>query len=134
LIEFHARNAENPALEEILSAILAASWKLPYGDGYARQIGVAVDNVVLFNLMSLAANDQASDEVRAIASLELHQLKGWISANYPPGTESANSAHFFYAAQQIEQFEKDPKHITVPPPPPPPDGSPIGAPFAADED
>src|SRR5271155_5061782 len=95
LVEFHARNAENPALEEILNAILAASWKLPYGDGYDRQIGIVVDNVVLFDLMSLAANDQASDEVRAIARLELHQLKEWMSVSYLSGTAHPGVAHFF---------------------------------------
>jgi hypothetical protein len=35
-------------------------------------------------------------------------------------------AHFFFAAQQLEQFEKDPKRITVPGPQAPPDGPPIG--------
>jgi hypothetical protein len=134
LVEFHARNSENPTLQELLDAILAATWKSVAGEGYAQQIAMVVDNVALYNLMSLAANDQASDEVRAIASLELHELKDWLSATPPSGTDFSRQAHFFYAAQQIAQFEKDPKHITVPPPPPPPDGSPIGAPFAADED
>ncbi len=130
-------------MKEIFDTILAATWKAPHGDGYPQQITIVVDNVVLFNLMSLAANDQASDEVRAIASLELHQLKDWLTSQQSAqqgaavsavGKDFPERAHFFYAAQQIEQFEKDPKHITVPPPPPPPDGSPIGAPFAADED
>src|SRR5271168_3526384 len=136
LIEFHARNSENPALEEIFNSILAATWRAPHGDGYPQQIAIVVDNIVLFDLMSLAANDQASDEVRAIASLELHQLKDWLTAQIAaaPGMNFPERAHLFYAAQQIEQFEKDPKHVTVPPPPPPPDGSPIGVPFAADED
>jgi hypothetical protein len=136
LVEFHARNSENPTLKEIFDAILAATWKAPHGDGYPQQITIVVDNVVLFDMMSLAANEQASDEVRAIASLELHQLKDWLTSqqNAQQGTDFPEHAHFFYAAQQIEQFEKDPKHITVPPPPPPPDGPPIGAPFAADED
>ncbi len=140
LVEFHARNAENPALQEILNGILAASWRAAHGDGHAQQIAMVVDNVVLFNLMSLAANDQASEEVRAIASLELHQLKDSLVLQLggPSPQKSViyatEQAHEFYAVQQIEQFEKDPKHITVPPPPPPPDGSPIGAPFAVDEE
>src|SRR6267143_960583 len=29
LVEFHARNAENPGLQEVLEAILAATWKTP---------------------------------------------------------------------------------------------------------
>jgi hypothetical protein len=39
----------------------------------------------------------------------------------------SDQAHIFFAAKQIEQFEKDPKLINVPPPAEPPDGPPIGA-------
>lgn len=136
LVEFHARNADNPTLKEVFDAVLEATWKAPHGDGYPQQIAIVVDNTALYDLMVLAANEQASDEVRAIASLELHQLKDWLSAQTAaaPSMNFQEHAHFFYAAQQVEQFEKDPKHVTVPPPPPPPDGSPIGASFAADED
>src|SRR5277367_2278717 len=136
LVEFHARNVENPTLKEIFSTILAATWKSAHGDGYAQQIAIVVDNIALYDLMVLAGNEQATDEVRAIASLELHQLKDWLTAQIAaaPGMNFPERAHCFYAAQQVEQFEKDPKHVTVPPPPPPPDGSPIGASFAADED
>jgi hypothetical protein len=35
-------------------------------------------------------------------------------------------AHIFFAAKQIEQFQKDPKRISVTPPTEPPDGPPIG--------
>jgi hypothetical protein len=133
LVEFHARNAECPSLKEVLDAILAATWKAPHGDGYNQQIAIVVDNVALYELMTLAANEQASEEVRAIASLELHQLKDWLAAQQTAASGSSSAlnfpqqAHYFYAAQQIDQFEKDPKHVTVPPPPPPPDGSPIGS-------
>src|SRR5271168_3522337 len=136
LVEFHARNADNPTLKEVFDAILDGTWKAPHGDGYPQQIAIVVDNIALYDLMVLAGNEQAADEVRAIASLELHQLKDWLTAQIAaaPGMNFPGRAHLFYAAQQVEQFEKDPKHVTVPPPPPPPDGSPIGASFAADED
>ena len=176
LVEFHARNAEEPALKEIFDAVLAATWKSAHGNGYHEQIAIVVDNVALYNLMALAANEQASDEVRAIASLELHDLKDWLvaqektpaahrasnehekagangagakgagggrrteaaggeaAAGTTVGSTAGSSAgnfperaHFFFAAQQIEQFEKDPKKITVPGPQPPPDGPPIGS-------
>jgi hypothetical protein len=137
LVEFHARNSDCPTLKEVLDTILTVTWKAPHADGYLQQIAIVVDNVALYNLMALAANEQASEEVRAIASLELHQLKDWLASQQSPAPAAApnfpQQAHYFFAAQQIEQFEKDPKHITVPPPPPPPDGSPIGAPFGADE-
>jgi len=136
LVEFHARNNDSPTLKEVLDAVITATWKTPHGTGYPQQIAIVVDNIALYELMSLAANEQATDEVRAIASLELHDLRDWLLAQQPSQqaaqpsapalTDYAQHAHFFYAAEQIAQFEKNPKQITVPPPPPPPDGSPIG--------
>ena len=123
LVEFHARNAENPGLEEVLEAILAATWKTPHDEGYKGQIANAVDMVVLYDLMALSANDHAADEVRAIARLELQELKRWVYAHLP---SIKDRAHIAFASWQIEQFEKDPKQISVTPPAEPPDGPPIG--------
>jgi hypothetical protein len=126
LVEFHARNAENPGLQEVLDAVLAASWKSLHAEGYMGQIDNVVDDVVLYDLMSLSANERAGGEVRAIASQELHKLHDWLNA--PPDGRPAISdqAHIAFALQQIEQFEKDPKKIDLTPPAEPPDGPPIG--------
>jgi len=133
LVEFHARDNDSPALREVLDAVMKSTWYSPHGTGYPQQVAIVVDNIALYELMSLAANDQATDEVRAIASFELHELKDWLISQHPEqpltqslGTDYPQRAHYFYAAQEIDQFEKNPKQITVPPPPPPPDGSPIG--------
>src|SRR5271163_2702724 len=80
LIEFHSRNRENLSLYDVLEAVLAATWKAPHGSGYNEEIAITVDNVVLYDLMALAANDHASDAVRAIASLKLHELKDWLDS------------------------------------------------------
>jgi Met-zincin/Domain of unknown function (DUF5117) len=126
LVEFHARNAENPGLQEVLDTILTATWKSPHGEGYRAQIATVVDNVTLYDLMALAANDHASDQVRAIASLEIRALKGWL--NRPRGSkdEISDAAHAAMALEQIEQFEKDPKKMDLTPPEKPPDGPPVG--------
>jgi hypothetical protein len=126
LVEFHARNSENPSLREVLDAVLAASWRSLHNEGYWGQIDNVVDNVVLYDLMSLAANDHAGDEVRAIANQELHKLHDWLNA--PPDGRPAISdqAHIAFAVLQIEQFEKDPKKIDLTQPAEPPDGQPIG--------
>jgi hypothetical protein len=126
LIEFHARNRENPGLDDVLGALLAATWKSPHGTGYNEQIAMTVDNVVLYDLMTLAANDHASDEVRAIASLKLHELHDWLGAQ-PGGMVISDKAHIFFTRQRIELFEKDPKRIDLTPPVEPPDGPPIGS-------
>jgi hypothetical protein len=126
LVEFHARNAENPGLQEVLDAVVTATWKSPHGDGYNAQIANVVDNAVLYDLMGLAANGSASDEVRAIASLELHELNGWLNAALGSRQPALDPPHVAFASRQIEQFEKDPKRIDLTPPAEAPDGPPIG--------
>ena len=123
LVEFHARNAENPGLEEVIDAVLNATWKAPHGKGYNGEIAHAVDDVVLYDLMALSANDHATDSVRAIASLKLHELDNWLSSP----AEGMDKAHAYFASRQIALFEKDPKRIDLTPPVEPPDGPPIGS-------
>jgi len=125
LVEFHTRNAENPGLVEVLDAILAATWKAPHGSGYSAEIARATDGVVLYDLMTLAANERASEQVRAIASLKLEALRGWLSAALNGVTEEER-AHLSFAVSQIVQFQKDPKKMELAAPAEPPDGPPIG--------
>jgi hypothetical protein len=133
LVEFHARDAANPGLEEVFDAVLAATWKAPHGAGYAAEIGKIVDDVVLYDLMALAANERASDEVRAVAALKVHNLKEWLNAAAKTPSDPGR-AHVFFALRQIDQFEKDPKRLDLTPPAEPPDGPPIGAMGDLDDD
>jgi hypothetical protein len=126
LVEFHARNSENPGLEEVLDAVLGATWKAPRGSGYAAEIARTIDGVALYDLMALSANERASDQVRAIAALKLEELRGWLATAQSSAMDEEERAHLFFAAKQIEQFQKDPKVISVTPPAEPPDGQPIG--------
>lgn len=126
LVEFHARDAESPALEEVLDAILATTWKAPRGTGYAAEVAREVDNVVLYDLMGLAANERALGQVRAIAELKLEQLRTWAAAQKDKESSEEERAHLAFAASQIAQFQKDPKQAAPLSPSEPPDGPPIG--------
>jgi hypothetical protein len=125
LVEFHARDAANPGLQEVLDATVAGTWKASHPAGYAGEVARTVDNVVLFDLMGLAMNERSTTQVRAIASREAEQLKAWLNANKAAG-DASQQAHMAYAAAQIEQFQKDPGKLQLPPPAEPPDGPPIG--------
>ena len=126
LVEFHARDSANPGLEEVLDAVLAATWKAKRGADYNGAIGRVVDDVVLYDLLGLATNGSAAPEVRAIAALKLHQLKEWIGT--PNGGAGEDEwAHRAQAAREIEQFERDAKKLEALPPSEPPDGPPIGS-------
>jgi hypothetical protein len=125
LVEFHARDAANPGLQEVLDAIVAATWKAPHAAGYAGEVARTVDDVALYDLLSLAMNERATTQVRAVASREAEQLKGWLNANKSAG-DASQQVHLAYAAAQIEQFQKDPKKLELTAPAEPPDGPPIG--------
>ena len=76
--------------------------------------------------MSLAANDRASNQVRAIASWKLEQLKTWLNMQRRVTTNENQRAFLFYSFDQIKRFQEDPKKMNLTAPQPPPDGQPIG--------
>ena len=126
LVQFHAQDPRNPGLAEVIDRIFAATWKAPAATGYAGEIQHTVNMVVLTNLMSLAANDRASNQVRAIASWKLEQLKTWLNTQRRLTTDENQRAFVFYSFDQIKRFQEDPKKMNLTNPQPPPDGQPIG--------
>jgi hypothetical protein len=127
MVEYHARNAQYPGFAELLDDLLASTWKAQPEQGYDGAIQRAVDSVVLDHLMSLAADQDAAPQARAIASLKLDDLKDWIAGQLKNTTDESRRAQFFFAVQQIEQFEKNPASVHLTAPAPPPAGDPIGA-------
>jgi hypothetical protein len=126
LVEFHARDAANPGLQEVLDAILAATWKAPHPAGYHGEIARVVDGVVLYDLLALATSERGSTQVRAVAWFEASLLKGWLNRATGAATDPAQKTHLAYAAAQVGHFQKDPKKLDLPAPFEPPDGPPIG--------
>ena len=126
LVEFHARNAENPGLEEVLDDILESTWKSPRENGMASEIARVVDDVTLRDLISLAADENASEQVRAMATHKLAELALWISHASESTRDSAQISHLAFAGRQIQLFLQDPKRFVPPIPSLPPDGPPIG--------
>lgn len=76
--------------------------------------------------MGLAANERASNQVRAIAELKLEGLKTWIATQRGPAIPENQRAFLFYAGEQIKRFQDDPKKMNLTKPDAPPDGQPIG--------
>lgn len=141
LVEFHARDERNPGLAEVLDKIINSTWKelpgpghpvqegikrYPFSLGYEREIRRTVNMVVLMDLMSLAANERASNQVRAIAELKLDELKSWMIAQSRIQTDVNQRAFLYYASEQIKRFQADPKKMNLTRPNDPPDGQPIG--------
>jgi hypothetical protein len=128
MIEYHALDAGNPSFDELLTDLLAVTWKAESSAsaGYKGAIQRTVNAVVLDHLLMLAGDERASAEVRAAASLKLDELKKWIATRTPSAKDEAARAQLFFAANQIDRFQKTPAEIHLTTPAPPPDGDPIG--------
>jgi hypothetical protein len=125
LVEDHARDESQPGLEEVLDAVLGATWKAPPQSGLAAQTQLSVENIVLDHLLGLAADKQASGEARAIARAKAVELKIWL------GTQAARPdsdwmAHRAAGEAEIERFLRDPEKFAPAPELPTPPGQPIG--------
>lgn len=126
LVQFHARDARNPGLVEIVDKIIASTWKAPAATGYAGEIQHTVDMVILGDLMALASADRAPNQVRAVAELKLDQLKTWLGTQRTLTRDDNQRAFLYYAIEQIKRFQDDPKKMSITRPQDPPDGQPIG--------
>ena len=126
LVEQHARNADQPGLDEVIDSVLTATWRNAAGDDYAGEIRRTVDYVALSRLIGLAANPAATPEVRAAVTQRLVGLRDWLAGM------SAPTAHSAYGARMITQYLDHPKDFVPLLTPVPPPGGPIGETFGWD--
>jgi len=127
MIEYHALDAGNPGFDELVGDVLSATWKAPSAPGYHGAVQRTVDAVVLDHLISLASDEHASAQVRAIAALKLNDLKKWVITQAPSTKDDAVRAQLFFAESQIDHFQKNPAEVHLTTPAAPPDGDPIGS-------
>ena len=124
LVEYHARDAGDPGLDEVLSTVLKATWQAPRASGLAAEVQSAVESATLESLLGLAASNQTSPQARAIARLEVMGLKAQLAAAGALPRE--RQAHRAAALARIAEFERDPAKFVPAPPVTAPPGMPIG--------
>jgi hypothetical protein len=127
LIDFHARDRKNPDFQEVVNALVSRTWKLQPGrGGYRSALAEAVQSLVVTRLMDLAANADASAQVRGVATESLRDLERKLKSRALP---AISLSHRRATIDDIERFLARPDAIrkqTSPLPSPP--GDPIGAP------
>ncbi len=126
LVEYRARDSSQPGLIAVLDKLIAQTWKTPQLPGYKGEISRTVNNLVLKQLLILAANSQATENVRGIALMEIDSLKKWMNSAVKSSTENQR-ANLLFGLSQIEAFEKNPDQFKPAPELNMPDGSPIGS-------
>jgi hypothetical protein len=119
LVEYHARDAANPALDDVINAALRSTLiNRDAVSGLSREVSNAVFDRTVETLITLASNVNASSEARAITRAELLKLEVRLS------TESEEN--FKAEAARISEWEHDPTRFTPAKPIEAPPGMPIG--------
>ncbi len=117
LVEYHARNPEEPSLNDVMDAVLAASYPANASEAaLAHSVRDAVYLRTVEALLTLAANLQAAAPARALVVARLDQLKQVHTA---PALDA-------YVTRRVEEFERDPAKFIPAKPIDAPPGMPIG--------
>lgn len=120
LVEYHARDAANPSLNEVIDATLQSTDTS--SGGLTVEVKHAIDSRILEALLALGSNPEASSDARAIARDRILALKARLST-------PANAADAPYNAAEvarINEWEHDPAKFVPAKPIEAPPGMPIG--------
>jgi hypothetical protein len=128
LMQFHALDTSHPDFGEVAAELVKRTWRVPAPPSapYHAAIQRAVQSLVVTRLMDLAADPDASTQVRAVASEWLRSLMQSDTA--AAARDEATNTHLRATREEIERFlaRPDAPRRRTPPPPTPP-GDPIGA-------
>ncbi len=119
LVQYHARDRNNPGLREVIDAVMAATWHSEDRKGLEREIAHTIDYVVLSRLMALAVDTSAPAEVRSIATDKVSELKSYLSSAHV-------EADLKYGLTLINIFETHPERLDLPQEVEIPPGQPFG--------
>jgi hypothetical protein len=120
LMEYHSRDAENPSLEEVIDAAIAANRPSAAAVGGTTLRDEVRDAVYLRTveaLLGLAANPRTAAPARAVVLAKLEAIRQQAGKSSPVDA---------YVAGRIEQLQKEPAKFAVAPPVAAPPGMPIG--------
>lgn len=108
-----------PGWDDVLDAIINATWKAAPEKGLAREVQKQTQQMVLTWLLALSQNQQANYSVHAISHDRLVTLKKYAESMAKAGTDKA---HYNYLIERIN----NPKEISLPEHKEIPPGAPIG--------
>jgi hypothetical protein len=123
LVEYHARDSAEPSLDEVIDATLKSTGGAD-ANGLAAAVKRGVDSRIVEAMLGLAANSEASPEVRGTLRVKLQSLRDQYARDSQGGGGSAAFGSF--EAARIDEFLRDPGKFVPAKPIAAPPGMPIG--------
>jgi Met-zincin/Domain of unknown function (DUF5117) len=116
LVEYHARDAAEPTLDEVIDAALQSANAGTPNDGLAGLVSIDVKAHIVEALFRLAADSKTSFAARSLVTAKLHAI----------GQSQPANANGDEIKRRIAIFERDPERFKPDPVVETPPGSPIG--------
>jgi hypothetical protein len=127
LLDYNARNAEQPSLILIIDQLLKNTFKKIPNGGYVDAVQITINDAVLVNLFRLALSKEVSLQVKAVVMLKLNHLKSYLQEKSKGVASEQWRAHYLNTIKEIETFQTSPEKFVVPALLTPPPGQPIGS-------
>lgn len=126
LLTYKARNSAQPGVDKVLSKVHSEVWTKPASNSTDRTIQKVVEMEMLKQLMGLAADERAYDEVKAKAYQYVRKVRAFASSR-KSRTTNDDGIYYTYVVDEIDRFLKAPGEYKNPEKIKAPDGSPIGS-------
>ena len=108
VVAFHARDPVLPSLEEVVGRLVDDAWERSAIGSDAALVRV-VQNVVVDELLALAADGNATTEARAAAEWGLRRARaraGDLASEAGPGEEANGATQFAHAARVVSAIDR----------------------------
>jgi len=126
MIDLASRYDDVPGFTEMANQLIEQTINTDKEDGYHGELQRLTGRLVLDHMIQLAANDGASKQARALATLKVGDIKQLMEAQLANTTDENWKAHYTFGLAQIRRFESNPEDVKITDPLDAPDGSPIG--------
>lgn len=127
LVEQHARDPQQPGLDEVLDRVIEATWRRPAGDNYAGEVQRTINYSALAHFIELFSSASSTPQTKAIVGSRLRTLAATLAKSADAKSLAPpQRAHLLQGQRMIlDYFARPNDYIPLKIPPPPP-GQPIG--------
>ena len=104
IVTFHARDRQNPSLDEVLGALVGATWgqRAARPEGQGPELRRVSERAVLDGLLDLAGKPEATAEVRGVTAQHLRLLRDALGRD--TGSSAEERGHRAVARRDIDLY------------------------------
>lgn len=108
LVDYHARDASNPSLSDVVRATLQATVYTSLHDGLEGETQIAINEAVISHLLTAAGSSAVSPLARQILRRELATAREWMTQHAPAASQPEQQAAYAGWISRITAADRAP--------------------------